>query len=208
MYDNVPRSPIREESGQSSGRHDSQVWLRVRPGKYRTSRTGNHGQMISARRAPLIGNLRSHGRLRPVYQASLSGYGPGCSGRGHRSASENTDALDCAATGPRRPTAVLAHRCADGHGHDHHTVGHPASAAGHPSGMADLAAAPQVNSTSLVCRSFSCFDGTGLSLGDLGMRSRISPMFESCLPPSNASSCIAGWDLRPTEQCLAWCGPQ
>lgn len=171
--------------------------------------------MISARGASVIGDLRLHGRLRLVCQASLSGYGPGYSGWSHRPTSENTDPHDCAATGQRRSAAVPGHRFEGHDGHDHHVtgcpVGLPASAAARPGGMAGPARGLKVKITGLVCRSLSCFDGTGLSLGGLSMRSRMPPMFESCLPPNDASSCgaspcIAGWDLRPTQQRLAWCG--
>jgi hypothetical protein len=166
-------------------------------------RTGNHGEVMSARQAPLSSGLRAHGRLRPVCRAPLSGRRRGYSGRGR--AAGDADAGDCAATGPRRPAAVPGAWFAADLAQDDHPVERLASAAGCRGRMGEPAARPRTNGISLVSRSVSCSDGTGLSLGDRSTRSGIFPMFEPCLSPDNASPGIAGWGLRP-EEVLAVCG--
>lgn len=160
-------------------------------------RTGNHGQAMCARQAPLIGGLRSPGRLCPVRRGSLSRARRNCSGVRNTRARGYVALRGCAAADSDRPASVRgglfpADPAQDDHADD------AASKAGSSDGMAGPAALRHLNTTRVVGRSVSWFYGRGLSLGGGGMRTGISPMFESCLPPPhNALPCVHGREFMP-----------
>jgi hypothetical protein len=168
-------------------------------------RTGNHGEVMSARQAPLIGSLRWHGWLHPVRGASLSGCQIGRSGQGHVPRGACADARVRAAASPRQCAAVAERRFLADPGQDDHSDEQSGSAAGRCVGMTGPSARWHLNGIRVVSPSVSWFHGVRLSLSGGSMGTGISPMFESCLPPDNVSLCTARWDFAP-ERGLAWCG--
>jgi hypothetical protein len=168
-------------------------------------RTGNHGEVMSARQAPLVGGLRWHGRLRPVRRASLFDRQRGCSGLRHAPAGGHVGARGYAATGPMWPAAVAGGWFPADRAQDDHADEQAGSTAGRRDGMAGPPTRRHLNGIRVVSRSGSWFDRGGLSLGGGSMRTGISPLFESCLSPDNVSLCIASWDFAP-EQGRAWRG--
>lgn len=168
-------------------------------------RTGNHGEVMSARRAPLIGGLRWHGRLCLLRGASLSGCQLGRSGGDQVPRGACADTRVRAAASLRRCAAGAGARFPADRGQDDHSDERAESTAGRCDGMICLSARWHLNGIRVVSRSISWFYSLRLLLSGGSMRTGISPMFESCLPPDNISLCIARWDFAP-ERGLAWCG--
>lgn len=160
-------------------------------------RTGNHGEAMCARQAPLIDGLRAHGRLRTVCQGSPSGARRRCCGARNARAPGYVAWHRRAAVGPSRPEWVRGGLFPVDPAQDDHADG-TASTAGNCDGMAGPAARLHLNTTRLVGRSVSWFHGRGLSLGGGSMCTGISPMFESCLPPpDNVLPCVHTRDITP-----------
>jgi hypothetical protein len=147
---------------------------------------GNHGDVMSAGEAPSISALLRDGGLQATWPAPPA--------RCHRG----------------RPSVRPARRAATAPGPGvakqdaHEQTG---SAGARCGGVDGSVARRHLNDSRVVSRSVPWFHGIGLSLGGGRMRSGISPIYESCLPPDNVSPRIAYTDFAP-DQGMAWCGPR
>lgn len=150
-----------------------------------THRTGNHSDVMSARQASRIGCPPGHGGLCPA-----------CTALAHRTR--------CRRSAGRGRRAAIARDRFPAAQETHEQAGPAAARRDAMDGSPEWS---HLNDGRVVSRSVSWFDRTGLSLGGGKMRTRISPIFESCLPPDNVSLRIATGNSGPSQG-MAWCGPR